>query len=258
MTGTEVINMTRQNMADKLSGNEVVAQIPFLQMALSLYVLPDLVTKYDWSWKFDYVDQVVPPNTTVFTPDMSSFGAGVLLDDLYAVIFKTGNLGTTKKASQRAPRWFLDHYPDPTLEGQGRADWCTMIGGAGGSRQEVWLSQPTDQQYTLRLMLYKTLVIDNFEEEIPFRKDKHMLLVAGLTSFGFASIEQIQGEAPMGQVSPAAWWATLYSAGLEAWWKQDQSQSGVETRLGFFRPRGTEVGPPGEYWANPMIRSLRG
>lgn len=247
MTLSQAIDHVRQNIAEKLSGDAVIAQTAFLTDAINLFVLPDLVSSHDWSWKYDYVDQALASGTHTFTPNITSLGAGILIDDLYAIILRTGSLGTSKRIRQRGLKWFLDRFPDHTLEAKGRAEWFTIVGAPGETRFEAWLSQPTDAAYTARLVVLKTFGGVGLTDPLPFRSDKHMLVVAGATSYAFASIEQFEASQP---------WLQLYLTGMAKWWEQDQAMTGVETNLGMYRPRSRDARGVGDFWANPFVRSV--
>lgn len=255
MTGNRAIEHVRQNIADKLGGDAVIPQNTLLQEVLNHYVLPNLVTMHDWSWKYDYLDQVLPSGTWKFVPDFTTL-LNTVFDDLYAIVLMTGSLGTTWRIPQRNWKWFLDRFPDPSIQPKGRPDWCTLVGSSGGSKIEIWLDRPLDAQYTVRLIFLKTFFIGSFSGELPLRFDKHMLLVAGTTAWAFASLEQMSPPAP-GVGSPADWWQRIYMDGINTWWMQDQSQSGIETNLGMYRPRFTQGRlRSGEYWSNPFVGSV--
>lgn len=255
MTGTRAIEHVRQNIAEKLSGDTVIPQIAMLQEVLNLYVLPNLVTMHDWSWKYDYADLVIAAGT--WKVDLGPLVLGsVVVDDLYSIILITGSLGTTHRIRQRNWKWFLDRFPDPSIQTAGRPEWCTLVGSSGGPKLEIWLDRPLDAQYTVRLIFLKTFEVTVWTQELPLRADKHMLLVAGTTAWAFASLEQMSPPAP-GVGSPADWWQRVYLDGIATWWAQDQAQSGIETNLGLYRPRYAQGRlSASDYWRSPFIGSV--
>lgn len=247
MTLQDVINHVNQNMANLFRVNEILDGDQYISDAVNLYVLPRLVTMHDWSWKYVYVDIQLNAGIYKFTPSAASLGSNILIDDLDLVILLTGNLGTTDVVEQINRHKFLQNFPDPSIEPRNRPSVCMRIGAPGDTVDEIWFNCPLDIQRRFRLFFAKTFGTVTLAQELPFRYDKHMLIIQGVTAYCYASFEKYEAAAPFEQ---------MFLDGVEMWWKQDQDQGGLETTLGFFKSRRAQSYPDTEYWKDPFVRRV--
>src|SRR5262245_51800842 len=143
LTLCEIKSHIRKFIGDRLSSNQIFTQDEYLTSVVNDMVIPDLVGRHPWSWKYTMETGVIAANKW-------KFQLPATYQNLALLVFHSGDIANTYKILYRDPQTFFRDYPDPSLETTGKPLLFTKL------NKEIWLNRPLDQQYNLRALAYRT------------------------------------------------------------------------------------------------------
>jgi hypothetical protein len=230
----ELKQFTRKFMGDRLSSNAIFSQDEYLTAVFNDMVIPDIVGRYPWSWKYIMESGVIGQGKWKFQMPAT-------YQDIALLILHSGEVSNTYKMGYKNPQRFFEMIPDPELETSGKAEFFTKI------NREIWFDRPLDETMALRVLAYRRFPrVETDDETFSYIEgDRHMVLAYGAAAFCFLTVEDTEHAKP---------WLTIYQTSIEQMWSLDNTQEVEEYTLGKFNPHAAmDRILQGNYWQNPFI-----